>query len=81
MIQLFERCINSENSSWKKDAFSDAQSMATKILTLIEAEDYEEAIYLWKLLEHYSDESLPITEEFLSNYMPIRQSVINFGLQ
>jgi hypothetical protein len=80
LIVLFEQFENACKKSYEISAFSDASKMAREISSMIEGGDYDSALQKWQVLEYYCNDSLPHPEGFLSKYMPIRQSIINFGL-
>jgi len=77
---LLKEHRNMVDEQWKKDAFFDAQSMCLTLSNRMEAEDYDEAMRLWGQLERFINDSVPGNEAFLSSYLPLRQALINFGL-
>ena len=81
LVLLYESYEKSESESWSKEAFLSAYNMSKEILDSVEKENYGEAKYKWSLLERYSNDSLPMTGKFVSSYTPLKQSIINFGLQ
>jgi hypothetical protein len=81
LVELFQEYEHSCVQQWEKEAFLRACSMAIRIEQSVGIEDYDEAERLWKLLQRFISDSVPFQEGFLSRYMPLRQSIINFGLR
>jgi hypothetical protein len=81
LIALFEQYETRCAEIYEKSAFSCAANITSEIKSMVEANDYNAALRKWQALEYYCNDSLPHPEDFLSKYMPIRQSLINFGLQ
>lgn len=81
LTELLKNYESSSDSQWKKEAFADAYSLCTNVISSVDLEDYDEASRLWKQLERVINDSIPVNEGFLSRYMPLRQSIINFGLR
>lgn len=81
LIALLKDCESLADQQWKKEAFLDAYSMCMSVATSIDSDDYGEAVRLWRQLERFVNDSIPTDEDFLSRYMPLRQSIINFGMQ
>jgi hypothetical protein len=77
LLKEYETFVDEQ---WKKDAFVDALSMSLTISSKVEAEEYDEAIRLWGQLERFISDSVPVNEAFLSKYLPLRQALVNFGL-
>ncbi|MDO3383141.1 hypothetical protein [Gilvimarinus algae] len=68
-------------SDTNKSAFLSASTQCKSILNLIDEDDYEKATQEWYTLMHFSDDSVPISEEYLEKYTPLKQRIINSGLQ
>ena len=81
LATLLEEFEASSDKQYKKDAFADAISMCSDILLKVDSDRYDEAIQVWGRFERFANDSIPLNENFLSSYLPLRQSIINFGMQ
>lgn len=81
LIDLFGSLKNSAKSSHDLSAFSGALIKLKKIRVLVIEGDLGAAATEWRALQYYCSDSVPMQEGFLSQYMPLRQSIINHGLQ
>lgn len=78
---LFDDFVQLSESIETADAFNSAKNQCSKIIHIVESQDITEATNNWRALMYYVDDSITITEEFLEMYQPLRQKIINSGLQ
>ncbi len=69
------------DADWRKENFNTGVYLIREIIGYVEADNYEEAKQKWRVFEQYQSDCLPISEELLEEFAPLRQKVINFGLQ
>lgn len=76
-----------EEFSWKADtidrkaAFESTVSQCNGIYHMVKAGEIGAARNQWYALMHFSSDSIALSESFLGKYEPLKQKIINFGLQ
>ena len=78
---IFEKFSTSSGLENRKDVFISATSQCDIIINAVERNDISSAKDSWRVLMQFADDSIGPSEEFLDKYEPIRQKIINAGLQ
>ncbi len=77
---LFNDFSRNAESNDSKEAFISAEKQCDDIISKIENQNFHEASRLWNALMYFSNDSIGISENFLSKFEPLKQQVINSGL-
>ena len=78
---VFEEFYVSANTQDRKHVFESAMNQCNVVSNTIKSGESNVAKDQWRALMYFSDDSIGPSEEFLEKYEPLRQKVINFGLQ
>lgn len=79
--ELFVQQAGSNKSSHLTNSFISAKNQTGAIIKFIQADDISAALNAWRALAYFTDDSIGPSEKFLEKYEPIKQKVVNAGLQ
>jgi hypothetical protein len=81
LLRLFDELAVSSASIEGRESFLSAKQQCNIIITAIQNNETQEAKSKWRILMHYADDSIGGSELFLEKYQPLKQKIINAGLQ
>ena len=81
LSNVFQEFYQETEKEERKKVFEYAMNQCNEISDSVKSGEIKLAKDQWRALMYFSDDSIGPSEKFLSKYMPLRQKIINFGLQ
>jgi hypothetical protein len=81
LTKMFEEFYRASNVQDRQKVFESAMNQCNKISAAVKSGEINLAKNQWRALMYFSNDSIGPSEEYLAKYEPLRQKIINFGLQ